>query len=148
MIYHFIKAITDRSKSYVFLSIGILAAYIPYIGISRIMFIYHYFPVVPLMILAIVGTIKDIEENLQQTNWWKWYAVIAVVVFLFFYPIYSGFLIPAWYARLTEWFPAWQLSNVRYMQHKSSFCNKLVISLVNEQTEEGRNEREKDYDTY
>lgn len=115
MIYHFIKAITDRSKSYVFLSIGILAAYVPYIGVPRIMFIYHYFPVVPLMILAIVGTIKDIEENLQQTSWWKWYAVIAVVVFLFFYPIYSGFLIPAWYARLTEWFPAWQLSNVRYM---------------------------------
>lgn len=115
MIYHFIKAITDRSKRYIFLSIGILAAYVPYMFIPRIMFIYHYFPVVPLMILAIVGTIKDIEENLQQTAWWKSYAVIAVIVFIFFYPIYSGLLIPAWYARLTEWFPIWQLSSVRYM---------------------------------
>ena len=115
IIYHMIKVITDRSKNYIFLSVAILAAYVPYIGISRVMFIYHYFPVIPLMILAIVGTVKEIEESLQQTYWWKVYAVVAVVIFIFFYPIYSGLTIPAWYARLVEWFPIWQLSNVRYM---------------------------------
>ena len=115
IIYHFIKCVTDRSKNYIFLSIAILAAYVPYMGISRVMFIYHYFPVVPLMILAIVGTLKDIQENFQQVNGWKLYAVIAVLVFIFFYPIYSGLTIPDWYARIAEWFPVWQLSGVRYM---------------------------------
>lgn len=109
MLYFFVQSIIDRSKNYYFISIAILAAYVPYIGIPRIMFLYHYFPVVPLMILAITGTIKDIEENLGQENWWKWYAVIATIIFFFFYPIYSGFLVPEWYARLTEWFPVWQL---------------------------------------
>ena len=109
MLYFFIQSIIDRSKNYYFISIAILAAYVPYVGIPRIMFLYHYFPVVPLMILAITGTIKDIEENLGQKNWWKWYAVIATIMFFFFYPIYSGFLVPEWYAKLTEWFPVWQL---------------------------------------
>ena len=109
MLYFFAKALLDRSKNYYFVSIAILAAYVPYMGIPRIMFIYHYFPVIPMMILAIVGAIKDIEESLEQKSWWKWYAVIAIIVFLFFYPIYSGLLVPEWYARLTEWFPVWKL---------------------------------------
>lgn len=114
IIYHLIKSITDRDKNYIILTIGILAAYVPYMGVPRIMYIYHYFPVLPLMILAIVGTIKDIEEDLQKKAWWKWYAIIAVVVFVFFYPIYSGLTIPDWYAELVEFGGMWQLSDVRF----------------------------------
>lgn len=108
MIYTFVKAIIDRSRRYTFLTASILAAYIPYIFITRVMFIYHYFPIVPFMILAIVGSIKDIEEK-HSSLWRKGYAVIAVLIFIFFYPIYSGLVIPEWYASLTEWLPAWQL---------------------------------------
>lgn len=108
MLYTFLRAITDRSKSYVFLTVAILAAYIPYIGVPRIMFIYHYFPIVPMMILAIVGTVRDIEDNFE-TQLVKWYAGIAALVFAFFYPIYSGLLIPEWYADLMVWLPMWKL---------------------------------------
>ena len=108
MLYTFVKAVIDRSKRYTFLSIAILASYIPYILIPRIMYIYHYFPVIPFMILAIVGGLKDLDERVKFALS-KWYAIIAISIFVFFYPIYSGFVIPEWYALLTEWLPMWQL---------------------------------------
>lgn len=109
MLYTFYKAFIDRSKQYVFLTVAILAAYIPYIGVPRIMFIYHYFPVVPMMILAIVGAIKDIEEDLGY-HICKVYGIIALVIFAFFYPIYSGLVIPKWYASMMVWIPGiWKL---------------------------------------
>lgn len=108
MLYTFIKAVVDRNRRYVYLTVVILAAYVPYMFIPRIMFIYHYFPIVPFMILAIVSTLKDLEE-VTGKRWIKAYGVIAIIVFAFFYPIYSGLVIPEWYARLTEWLPVWQL---------------------------------------
>ena len=109
MIYTLITAIIQREKNPIFIVIAILAAYVPYIGVPRIMFIYHYFPVVPMMILAIVLTIKDLEEstNLRLV---LGYSIISVLCFTFFYPIYSGLVIPEWYANLMVWFKgAWKL---------------------------------------
>lgn len=108
MLYTFINAVTENSKRYVFITVVILVSYLPYIFIPRVMFLYHYFPVVPFMILAIVGALKDMEERIQG-NWSKIYAIIAILCFAFFYPIYSGLMIPNWYAALTEWLPMWQL---------------------------------------
>ncbi len=109
MIYVLINAITNREKNEVFIVIAILAAYVPYIGIPRIMFIYHYFPVIPMMILAITATIKDLEES-TSLHLALGYSIIAVLMFAFFYPIYSGLVIPTWYANMMVWFKGvWKL---------------------------------------
>lgn len=109
MVYIFITAITRREKNGLFIVIAILAAYVPYIGVPRIMFIYHYFPVIPMMILAIVATIKDLEES-TSLNLVLGYTIIAALMFAFFYPIYSGLVIPEWYADTMVWFKgAWKL---------------------------------------
>lgn len=108
MLYTFAKAIIERQRQYIFATIAILTTYLPYMFIPRIMFIYHYFPVIPFMILTIVGTIRDLEKTTGH-RWYKSYSIIALIVFLFFYPIYSGFVVPEWYAQLTEWLPMWQL---------------------------------------
>lgn len=108
MLYSVYQMIVNRSKNAIFIVIAILSAYVPYMGVPRIMFIYHYFPIVPIMILAIVMLLKDIEDdsNLKVAIG---YTVIAVVVFAFFYPIYSGLEIPRWYAETMNWFEAWKL---------------------------------------
>ena len=109
MVYSLYRVIIERSKNSVFIVIAILAAYVPYVGVTRVMFLYHYFPVVPMMILAIVAMIKDIEENSS----WRitvGYSVIAILVFAFFYPIYSGLEIPRWYAEKMIWLKGvWKL---------------------------------------
>lgn len=109
MIYVLIRAIASREKNEIFIVIAIVTAYVPYIGVPRIMFIYHYFPVVPMMILAIVATIKDIEES-TSIRLVIGYSIIAVLIFAFFYPIYSGLVIPEWYANAMVWFKGtWKL---------------------------------------
>lgn len=107
MIYCFKEAIVEREKEYAFLSIGILSVYLPYVLISRIMFLYHYFPVVPLMILALVGFLKVLDEKVKKFHIIRWFCVIAILAFIFFYPIYAGATIPRWYASLTQWIPKW-----------------------------------------
>lgn len=99
MIYAVKEMILERSKQYSFLVAAILAVYVPYMLVPRIMYLYHYFPVVPLMILALVGLIKTLDEASKKPIY-LWYGIIAVLVFAFCYPIYSGFLIPERYA---EW---------------------------------------------
>ena len=109
VLYAIKEIIVERKKEFGFLAIAILAAYVPYAFIPRIMFLYHYFPVVPMMILVITGVLQVICEARKGEGFSKWYTVIAVIVFVFFYPIYSGLLIPSWYAMLTEWLPQWKL---------------------------------------
>lgn len=109
ILYSFKEAIIDRNKKYVFLSVAILAVYVPYVLIPRIMYLYHYFPVVPLMILALVGLLKALVDKFEKNSILILFTLIIILVFAFFYPIYSGFMIPSWYANLTEWLPQWQL---------------------------------------
>lgn len=111
ILYCFKEAIIERDKSYRFLSIAIIGVYLPYILIPRIMFLYHYFPIVPLMILALVGLLKALAERIKRFDLVKWYSIVAVVVFAFFYPIYVGATIPRWYANLTVWLPQWHFFN-------------------------------------
>ena len=108
MLYALKEMLIERKKSFSFLIVAALACYVPYMFIPRIMYLYHYFPVVPLMILMTVGGLKALD-SFTKKRLSLWYAVIAVLVFAFFYPIYSGAVIPEWYASLTTWLPAWIL---------------------------------------
>jgi dolichyl-phosphate-mannose--protein O-mannosyl transferase len=96
----------EREDQY--LLTGILSLYLPYAFIPRIMFLYHYFPIVPFMILALVKLIQDVTETTQKPYIVKGCKMAAVASFIFFYPIYSGMRIPIDYAVLTRWLPMWQ----------------------------------------
>ena len=108
MIYAFKEMIVSKSKEYRFLVIGILALFVPYILVPRVMYLYHYFPIVPMMILATVGLIKQLEHKYNK-NIVLTYAIIAVLTFAFCYPIYSGMLVPRDWARLISLNGLWQL---------------------------------------
>ncbi|PHV70857.1 phospholipid carrier-dependent glycosyltransferase [Sporanaerobium hydrogeniformans] len=108
MLYTVRNVFVKRRKEDFFILVAILSLYLPYAFVPRIMFLYHYFPVVPFMILALVSLLKEGVRRMDSTAIIKGYIAVAMIVFVFFYPIYSGTEIPIWYAAMTRWLPAWQ----------------------------------------
>ncbi|WP_069999579.1 phospholipid carrier-dependent glycosyltransferase [Cellulosilyticum sp. I15G10I2] len=102
------EAIYYKEQKNVYIVIAIFALYLPYIFIDRVMFLYHYFPVVPFLILAIVKLLEGTASYFQKPDLFKWYGVASGISFLFFYPIYSGMIVPKVYVILTRWLADWQ----------------------------------------
>jgi dolichyl-phosphate-mannose--protein O-mannosyl transferase len=107
-IYLIKEVIVRRKEEDKYIIIALFSLYIPYAFIPRVMFLYHYFPVVPFLILAIVSSLRHIIEAMGKSAVIQWYGILAVINFIFFYPIWSGLNIPIAYAVLTRWFPIWQ----------------------------------------
>lgn len=108
MIYRFI---VKEDKRAMFLVIGYLAQYLPWIFVSRITFIYHYFPSVPFVALMLGYSIYLIIRAKPK---WKKAAYIytgaAVVLFLMFYPVLSGQPVNNTYVSIfLRWFGSWVL---------------------------------------
>lgn len=104
-------AIAKRDKNAVFLAVGYLAQYLPWIPVTRITFIYHYFPCVPFVALMI-GYSADrlLEGNRHSRKILISYAAAAVVLFAMFYPVLSGYPVSVDYVRhFLKWSKEWVL---------------------------------------
>ncbi len=111
-IYHFFKT---RDKISLFLILSYMTQLIPWIPISRLTFIYHYFPSVPFVVLMIGYSLYHLYQTNPPTN--KIinvrnicfaYALAAVALFAMFYPILSGMPIdPNFVETNLEWFSSW-----------------------------------------
>ena len=101
----------------VFLLVGYLAEYMPWMGVKRLVFIYHYFTSVPFLVLMITYVAWYLYQHLQDDRQRKifdyvLYAYLAVVLglFIMFYPVLSGFEVPKTYIKnFLNWFPTWIL---------------------------------------
>lgn len=80
--------------------------YVPWMFISRITFIYHFFSTVPFMILAIVYVIKYVLENYPQAKYMVYgYLALVILLFIMFYPILSGMQVDRSYVEnCLRWF--------------------------------------------
>jgi len=107
MLYVLIKGIRKFDRECWFIIISILTALIPYLSISRIMFMYHYFPVLPFMMLCITMLIKDIESKIKFKNVYLIYILIIGVAFIYFYPVVSGMTVSEEYIEATKWLDSW-----------------------------------------
>lgn len=107
MIYILIKGIKKLDLNCFFIIIAILTALIPYLSINRIMFMYHYFPVLPFMMLSIVMLIKDIEEKTKFRKIYIIYSIIILIIFIYFYPVASGMTVSEEYIEATQWLDSW-----------------------------------------
>ncbi|MDO4547368.1 MAG: phospholipid carrier-dependent glycosyltransferase [Clostridia bacterium] len=102
------KARSDRR--YLYIIIGYLAQYVPWMLVSRCTFIYHYFACVPFIILATVA----VFECMRKANVRAYrivvcvYCVAALAFFAGFYPIMSGLPVNREYANHLKWF-SWYL---------------------------------------
>jgi len=105
----FHSAWKKRDSSMLVVLVGILATYLPWVLVSRLTFIYHFFACVPFLVLCIVFWIRKIEEgNPNYRKWTHLYAGAVLLLFLLFYPILSGTEISVTYADgILRWFGGW-----------------------------------------
>ena len=101
-------AFKKKHKEGIILIIMVLCTLLPYAVITREMYIYHYFIVLPYMMCTIAYAVKlNIDYD---KKYWKIIPVLSVVflvVFIIFYPIYSGLGVPNEYIEFTKWLPTW-----------------------------------------
>lgn len=77
----------------VFLTVGYLAQYLPWFFVTRITFIYHYFPSVPFVVLMIVYSLMQLKKRVSDRTFiiiCCIYAILVFALFLLFYPVLSG----------------------------------------------------------
>lgn len=98
-----------RKDKYMLVPIfGALFQYIPWMVVRRMAFIYHYFSVVPFLIIIIVYLIKVFMELGGNTKKIVYaYLALTAIIFVMYYPILSGMIIPRWYASMLQLFPGW-----------------------------------------
>ena len=98
-----------KSLEATFILLAFLGLYLPYIFVGRLMFIYHFYYAVPFLILAIVYMLKDAMERFSFIrHFYGIYLLIVSGLFLAFYPVLSGYVIPQSYvAQWLKWFSTW-----------------------------------------
>lgn len=97
-------------RKFAFLLTAYLAPMLPWIGISRSSFLYHYYPCLPFLAL-IMGYWA--EKKGKRGRYCLWACVGAsALLFLLFYPVISGLRVPAAYVeKWLEWLPSWQFAS-------------------------------------
>ena len=102
--YYIIKKKNGKS---LFLLVAILSLYIPFMFIGRIMFLYHYFPVLPFLYLAITNFFYQINKNSKKDWLMLVYMFLVIIFFIVYYPIVSGTTISNDYKENTKLFDSW-----------------------------------------
>lgn len=102
-------------KAFVLL-VGYFAQYLPWVGVTRIVFIYHYFTCVPFLILMLAYIANFLLEKYpyrsgiagKVTTCGIWiYVAACVALFIAFYPVLSGAPASADYINGLKWFDSW-----------------------------------------
>ena len=94
--------------------IGVAAAcqLLPWILISREVYIYHFFAAVPFLILAITYFMRYICDKHGKKGRYIaiGFLIVSTLLFILFYPAITGIKMPVWYAKLLKWSPLWPVS--------------------------------------
>jgi len=106
-LYALYESIRKRKLEFVFIIVMALSLWLPYAFIGRVMFLYHYFPVIPFLMLAITALIKTISEKLKNVWFAVIYIAIVIIVFAWFYPVASGAIMPETYIDSLQWLSSW-----------------------------------------
>lgn len=101
-----VVGVKKKDKKAFFIIVGALSNYMPWMLISRIVFIYHYFATVPFIILSIVYTAAQLCEKKRSRRFYVYgYMILVVVLFVIFYPSLSGAVVDKGYAwGFLSWF--------------------------------------------
>lgn len=106
-------SIKNHDKNALFLLIGYLAQYAPWFLVTRITFMYHYFPSLPFVVLMIGYCISQLRDKLTKKGLVLLvvvYAGAAILLFCMFYPVLSGQPVEKSYVdSYLRWFSSWVL---------------------------------------
>ncbi len=113
-LYMIYLALHKKDKPAAFLIIGYLAQYLPWFFVSRITFIYHYFPSVFFVVMMIVYSIMQWKDKLSKRSFLLLivlYGLAAFILFLLFYPVLSGQPVESNFVdKWLRWFDSWVLT--------------------------------------
>ena len=104
-VYTIIVSIKKKDKKMVPIIVAVCSQYIPWMFVSRVTFIYHFFSIVPFAIIMIVYMFY----NLKKYKIWSLsiYLVIVMIIFIRFYPILSGMIVTGRYINKLKWLKNW-----------------------------------------
>ena len=109
IIYCFIALIRKRCSNAWIISVCFLCQIIPWVLVTRCVFIYHYYPSVPFMILSVVYCIAKIEaiQPLYRRHV-HIFVFLCVLCFILFLPVIGGFNTTHFYIdNILRWLPSW-----------------------------------------
>ncbi len=98
----------ERNKGYALLVVAYAMQWLPYAGSPRLMFEYHFFPNLAVIVLCDVVLIGYVWNRLRERSFdaARWtlgiYGALVVALFVFFYPVVAGTKLSydAWYQRM------------------------------------------------
>jgi len=112
-LYMFYLAYKKKDRTAVFLLIGYLAQYLPWFFVTRITFLYHYFPSVAFVVLMITYSLLQLRHRTTSRKFLLLpvlYAATAFILFLLFYPVLSGQPVSTAYVdHWLRWLDSWVL---------------------------------------
>ena len=97
-----------RDKYMIPVIVGYGLQYFPWILVTRVAFIYHYFTAVPFMILMIVYAIKNLLEDgiIKKSTVWLYLGVV-LVLFVMYYPVLTGLEVKRSFVDMLKIFSTW-----------------------------------------
>ena len=108
MIIMAVRVFMYRDGKALFILIGYLSQLVPWMPITRIVFIYHYFPSTLFLVLALAHTFNTIIERRRGSYRLAVYCYTASsgALFVMFYPALTGIPATHWYFRnILCWLP-------------------------------------------
>jgi predicted membrane-bound dolichyl-phosphate-mannose-protein mannosyltransferase/Gpi18-like mannosyltransferase len=105
-------AIRARSWSLTVVSLAMLAQYVAWIPISRVLFFYHFFTVLPFYLLCLAAMLAVLWERRRKAV--VVFLGLAAAVFAIFYPYVSGVPIPGEVGSIFEILPTWHYDPAFY----------------------------------
>ena len=107
-----LMGIKERKANFIFLVVLYVSQLLPYALITRDIYIYHYYPEVPLLVLIIGGLLSEFWVERGSRKYVVLYLLAVAIAFVAFYPVISGYPAPTWYISWIKWFQAWDFLGV------------------------------------
>ncbi len=101
------KGIKERESPYLFIGILYMSQWIPYAFISRNLFIYHFYPNIPITIIALAAALSESWSKPRERKLVIIFLIATLAVFTIFFPLISGFPVPVWYTQYLRLFRSW-----------------------------------------
>ena len=112
-LYCIFKGIKSKEVPYLFAGFGWLSSYLPWVMVTRLCFIYHYFPCAVFGIVAIALAVKDICRAKPQFKAVAGvYLALCLVLFVMFLPVTTGMPVAKEYLDFLEFLPQWHFVNI------------------------------------
>ncbi|MFI3324815.1 MAG: glycosyltransferase family 39 protein [Clostridia bacterium] len=120
MLFALYMIVKTRSQKLVFICVGFLSVYMPWVLVPRLTFVYHYFTAVPFIIMALMFTFIYFKEKpyFSKKVLYKislgdiiiaLFVVLNFVLFVIYYPVISGAPTTQEYIDALEILPNWYL---------------------------------------